>query len=103
MGYKKNRRCPCCGAPLAEELGIKPSVRLGPNQQALFDLLRRHPQGITNEAIRERLFATNRKGDPYHGSIVAVMTHHVNRKIKPWGLAIRGTGGPGSVYQLVQI
>ena len=98
----KNYRCPCCGHPMEQPGVDKPVVTMGPNQQALFNLLKANPDGISAAAIRDRVFTTNRDGDPHCHNIVAVVTANVNKKIKAWGLRISSTGGPGSVYRLVR-
>jgi hypothetical protein len=84
-------------------MGIADTVHLGTQQKALFELVKKFPTGISHETIRERILHTNRNGDSYGSSIVAVMANQINKKIKPWGLRIKGTGGPGSVYRLVRI
>ena len=97
-------RCPCRGASLPERLGIDPAmVHMGANQQALFNLIKANPRGLSVEVIRDRILTTSRRGEPYCNSIVAVMAKHVNDKIKPWGLRIQATGGIGSVYRLIRI
>ena len=103
MSSKKQYKCPCCGAPMPK-LGIDRSKPyLGSNQQALFNLIKTCPNGITSEAIRERLLTTNRDGDAYSHHIVPTMAAQINKKIKAWGLQIKATGGPGSVYRLIQL
>ena len=79
------------------------AVTLGPNQQALFNIMKAHPDGISAKTIHDRLFTTNRDGDPHCHNIVAVTASKLNEKIKAWGLRIKGTGGPGSVYRLVRL
>lgn len=87
-----------------DRLGVDAAtVHLGANQQALFNIMKANASGISAETIRERILTTNRNGEPYNPSIVAVMAKHVNDKIKPWGLRIQSTGGPGSVYRLIRI
>ena len=67
------------------------------------------PQAVAHdlvaETIRERLFSTKKDGSNYGKcqSIVAATANHVNRKIVGWGLQIKSTGGPGSVYRLVKL
>jgi hypothetical protein len=103
---RKDYSCPCCGQPIDKPLGVDgKSIWLGPNQLALFNILKRHPGGITSEAIRERVFASSRKGIPYAkcDSIVAATANYTNKKIKAWGLKITSTKGPGSVYRLVRL
>jgi hypothetical protein len=102
MPAKKRYRCPCCGTPM-EQLGRDASIHLGPVQQALFDIMKKHPNGIPCETIRERVFHTSRRGERYSRNIVWVVAHNVNKKIKQWGLKIEGTGGPGSIYRLIRL
>jgi hypothetical protein len=99
----KRYNCPCCGTPMSKPGIDARTVHLGANQQALFNLLKANASGISVDAIRNRILTTNRDGDSYNSSIVAVMASHINKKIKPWGLRIQSTGGPGSVYRLIQI
>lgn len=102
----KNYACPCCGHSLDKPIGIDGArVWLGANQQALFNIVKAHPDGIAAEAIRQRLFSTSRKGKPYSrcDSIVAATANYTNKKLKLWGLKIVSTGGPGSVYRLVRL
>lgn len=106
MNSPKNYVCPCCGASLAAPIGIDGDrVWLGANQQALFNILKAHPEGISAEAVRQRLFSQSRKGEPYARceSIVAATANYTNKKIAKWGLRIVSTKGPGSVYRLVRL
>lgn len=106
MSRRKNYVCPCCGSTLDAPLGIDGKrAWLGPNQQALFNILKRHPDGITASAIRDRIFTASRKGTPYVAcdSIVAATANYTNKKLASWGLRIVSTKGPGSVYRLVRL
>ena len=104
---RKGKRCPCCGQAVSIDL-LDNAVPenffwLGAMQQGLFDLVKKHPQGISAESIRDRLYANSRNGSESQHNIVAVMARHVNKKLKPLGLRIKGTGGPGSVYRLIKL
>jgi hypothetical protein len=57
--------------------------------------------GISNPECMARLYAGDRRGGPASSNIIAVMVNHLNRKIVPFGIAIRSKGGPGAVYRLV--
>ena len=106
MTAHKNYACPCCGAVLEAPIGIDGTrVWLGANQQALFNIVKKHPAGISADVIRQRLFSRSRNGEPYAhcDSIVAATANYTNKKIKAWGLKIVSTKGPGSVYRLVRL
>ncbi len=106
MKRKYLTKCPCCGQALPAPIALTNGgmVHLSANEQALFNLIKSTAaQGITARAILERLFHTNRDGEPYSHQIVPTTASHVNKKISAWGLKIAATGGPGSIYRLVQI
>jgi|HubBroStandDraft_4_1064222.scaffolds.fasta_scaffold00027_41 hypothetical protein len=106
MASKKNYRCPCCGQLTPDLVGFEGKVvHMGPNQQALFNLLKKAPQGLSHEAIRERVFPSRSNGDDYCHNIVAVTTHYVNKKIAQFKppLKIVSTKGHGSIYRLVRL
>ena len=102
---KVRTKCPCCGQPLAQpiELADPTMVHLPTQQQALFNLVKSTPQGLTGMQIRERLFHTNRNGEPYCDRIVGVTVYHLNKKIAAWGLKLSAMSGPGSIYRLVAL
>ena len=104
---RKGKQCPCCGQAVSVDL-LDNAVPenffwLGAMQQALFDLVKKHPQGIKACDIKDRIYASTRDGGASQHNIVAVMARHVNKKLKPLGMRIKGTGGPGSVYRLIKI
>lgn len=87
-----------------QQLGVDAAtVTMGANQRALFNLMKNNASGISAAVIKDRVFTTNRDGDPHCHNIVAVTASQVNSKIKAWGLRIKSTGGPGSVYRLVRL
>ena len=100
---KVRTKCPCCGQALAQpiELADPAMVHLPTQQQALFNLVKSNPQGLTGMQIRERIFHTNRNGEPYCDRIVGVTVYHLNKKIAAWGLKLSAISGPGSIYRLV--
>lgn len=107
MAKRKFRnKCPCCGHDLAEPVAITNGemVHLSANEQALFNLVKScRETGISARAILERIWHTNKNGDPYCHQMVPTVALHTNKKIAAWGMKIVGTGGPGSVYRLVQL
>jgi hypothetical protein len=102
---KMRTKCPCCGQGLPQPIALSDPnmVHLPTQQQALFNLVKANPEGLTSAQIRERIFHTNKDGEPYCHQIVPTTTHHVNEKIAPWGLKIVASGGPGSVFRLVAL
>lgn len=99
---KKIHRCPCCEQLLAEPIGFREKLHLGVMQARLFHALRRAPDGLTAPELHGILYAQASDGGP-DVRVISVMAKHINRKIIPLGLKIRGTGGPGSVFHLLQV
>lgn len=98
---EKNHRCPCCGTPTEERIGQSGNeCYLGPVQQAVFNAVRMSPHGIGHEALYARVWGNRVLRS---GSIVPVTIRFVNKKISRWGLKIKGTGGPGSIYRLLDL
>lgn len=91
--------CPTCGRafPPVIEVG-------GKRRQALFDYVANHPEGVTVWQIIETVWADDPNGGPEQTNIVPVMAKQINRKLKKLGLScrIKATGGPGSLYRLVE-
>ena len=98
---------PAIGTP--DQVGFNGDVvHMGPNQQALFNLLpESHPDGISHQAIRARIFTSRRDGEHLlPPQIVAVTTHYVNKKhrsVSKPPLKIVSTKGHGSIYRLVRL
>jgi hypothetical protein len=93
--------CPACGRPrLAHEV----EITLAPMERRLYQIVEQAGSvGITNPRCVAQLYAQHRDGGPKSGNIIAVMTNHLNRKLVPFGVAIRSKGGPGAVYRLVKV
>ena len=102
---KVRTKCPCCGQQLAQPITLADPnmVHLHGQQQALFNLMKSCPTGLTSSQIRDRIFHTNEQGEPYCRQIVQAHTFHLNKRIAAWGLKVVSTGGRGSVYRLVQL
>ena len=102
MGHKL-KKCPCCGQEVSDFLWVdRELVRLGAMQQRLVNILKAAPEGLTVYDVVDRLYSSSASGGPSGNNIIAVMAAHINKKLKPLGISIRGTGGPGSVYRLVE-
>lgn len=87
---------------MPDPIGFRPKVHFGAMQFRLFQALRRAPDGLRCGELIDILYAQDPDGGPLH-NIIAVMAKQINRKIAPMGLRIKGTGGPGSVYRLLQV
>ena len=106
MKPKYRTKCPCCGHQLDQPVALTNGdmVHLSANEQALFNLVKSTGStGIEARAILERIWHTNKNGEPYCHQMVPTVTVKTNKKIAAWGMKIVATGGPGSVYRLVQL
>ena len=82
--------CPCCGG--RGEIEEKAPVPLSPLEFAIYDTVRRCPDGINVHELADRVYAGRRDGGPeYAGSSIRVTIMRVNRKLKGKGLRIAGT------------
>jgi hypothetical protein len=97
--YNKKARCPCCGASMDSPIGISWRPYLGVQQQALFNAIKRCPEGISRAALLDLLYPN----DGRCMQLISTMVYHLNKKLKSWGLVIKAGGGPGSQYRLLQI
>lgn len=97
----KKYKCPCCGGPIDKPLGDRGHPLLGPNQQALFNAVRDAVDGIDRESLYARVYPNGSEARCLQ--LISTMVWQINQKLKPMGLRIRGSGGPGSMYRLLQI
>jgi hypothetical protein len=90
--------CPHCGQI------IPPKIRVGgKRRQAMYDYIAVHPEGVTVWQVLEHVYADDPNGGPDKHNVIAVVAKQINNIIKPFGLRIKGSGGPGSRYTLQQI
>jgi hypothetical protein len=93
------KACPTCGRafPPVIEVG-------GKRRQAMFDYVARHPEGVTVWQILEAVWSDDPNGGPELRNIVSVMAMQINIKLEKLGFSgrIRGSGGPGSLYRLLE-
>jgi hypothetical protein len=78
--------CPTCGRPrIADDDG----VHLTPIQARILDAVRRRP-GIDAESLRS-LAWPSADGGPESPSNLHVQVNQLNRKLAPYGIAVRGS------------
>lgn len=89
--------CPCCGQSVPKAIAVKSNGHFifGACQQALFDAVKRCPDGISHDALRELVL---KDGGSAH--LVYVMINQINKKIRPWSLKIKSKG---RLYRLEQL
>ena len=89
----KLARCKHCGQI------IPPKVRVGgKRRQTMYDFIAGHPEGVTVWQILDHVYAVDPSGVPDQPNIVSVVAKQTNRILKPFGIQIKGSGGPGSTY-----
>lgn len=93
--------CKCCGHPIASD---EIAAVLPGKQRRLYEIVRDAGQlGVSCGTVMDRLYADDINGGPESHNVVQVQAMHVNRKLRAFGIAVRGRGGPGSVYRLVKL
>ena len=92
--------CPTCGRPFPPDVQVGGIVR-----QQLYNYIARHPEGVTRIQCMEALYTNARNGGPDTLNIINVMVKHINRKLDERGYAwkVKGSGGPGSTYKVIQL
>ena len=93
-------KCPCCWQPLAQSITAKLPLHFGPVQQRFFNLVRDYPNQMTRKSLYERIYGNMTRGDHTDESIFSVMAFQMNRKLKPLGLKLKSSGGPGAVWRV---
>jgi hypothetical protein len=84
--------CQACGRPLASD------VRgLSPIQRAILDTVTRRGE-ISARDLADIVWADDPGGGPLSG--VKQHIFYLNRKLRPYGLAVRAGRGAGAVYSL---
>jgi hypothetical protein len=74
-------------------------------RQRLFNFISERPNGASVQEIMDAVYWDDPKGGPTRHGVVAVMVRTINEKLDRIGypFMIRGTGGPGSRYSLVDV
>jgi DNA-binding response OmpR family regulator len=93
--------CPCCGHPLSDD---EVEVVLRPKERKLYQALLRGGQaGITNSGLMDHVYADDPDGGSLDSNVIAVMASRMRPLMKPFGLTIRASGGPGCRYHLEKL
>jgi hypothetical protein len=85
--------CPGCGRPLPHDGLVLPPVK-----RRIYDIVSRHP-GISAERLRELVWIDDPAGGPEDRKVLHVHVHQLNRRLAPFGIAVRGSLTAG--YRLV--
>lgn len=88
--------CPHCGQP------IPPALRLPPMLQRLYDFVQRRP-GQTRDQIADHLYADDPTGGANSVHVVSQHVWRLNHYLRPHGMIVRSSGGPGATYRIVPL
>jgi hypothetical protein len=100
MTAARSKRCPCCGHPV-EAVKADMMPRLGVQQEALLNILRKTSGRLSRTALMERLYA-NAVTRPKN-NIISVMVSQMNLKTIPHGFKIECGAGKRDGYKLVLV
>lgn len=73
----------------------------GARRQRMVDFLATRPDGATVWEVLGAVYADDPDGGPEDSNVISVMAAQINRKLAPLGYRVRGSGGPGSRYFLI--
>jgi hypothetical protein len=91
--------CPTCQRPFPPEIQLTGKVR-----QRLYDYISKHPEGVSLQDIADYVYAEKPDGGPkWAESSLYITIQRVNRKLLAYGKLIKATGGPGSVYRIIDV
>ena len=87
--------CEACGQPVLVRSELPP---LTPIQQAIFDIVRKHP-GVSAEQLRGLVWQHDPNGGPECRHTIFVHVSLLNKRLAPLGVTIRSQGGG---YQIIR-
>lgn len=74
---------------------------LGRSRFVLLKTLVENPQGLTMWQLAAQVYADRPDGGPDDpGDTIHTQICHMRRKLKPFGISIKSTHGPGAVYHV---
>jgi len=86
--------CPCCGQI------IPPAIRMPEVKQRIYDVVRKS-HDITRRDLMNAVYADRYDGGPLSDNVISVHIKQINERwLRPHGIQIKGTGGPGSTYSI---
>jgi len=86
--------CSCCG------LMVPPKIHMPEVKQRIYDAIRLH-RSITRRQLMDKVYWDRRDGGPLWDNVISVHIKQMNERwLRPNGIQIKGTGGPGSTYSI---
>ena len=83
------KRCPYCGSPIVTTELILPRTK-----RRILAIVQHFP-GISAERLRELVWINDPNGGPESRKAIHVHIHHLNKRLAPFGLAVRGSVSGG--------
>jgi hypothetical protein len=81
--------CPGCGRPVPRDDLDLPRIK-----RRIYDAVSRHP-GISAEHLRRLIWADDPNGGPENFKLIHVHVHQLNRRLRPYGIEVRGSVSGG--------
>ena len=92
------RRCEACGHPTMPDGARAKLTRI---QRRMFDIIHRSgAAGISSPDLMALIYQERADGGPDSPNILAVQTAYMRVKLKPFGITISSTRGPGAVWKI---
>jgi hypothetical protein len=89
--------CPCCKGE--GHISATEDVSLTPLQRRIYDALATRPR--TNIELQDAMYGDRPDGGPENGNtVVSVLVNQMKHRLRPHGMTVRSTGGPGALYRL---
>lgn len=95
----KPEHCPCCGQIILDRIVLE----LTPIQRRIWEIVSRRRE-LPTMRLRELTWADDPDGGPDSHNLLSMHVGNINKKLKPHGMMIYGTRGPGdNVYRIVEL
>lgn len=89
------KKCPTCGCIVPPEIQMATA-----RQQKTYELIARHPAGISREEIMRHVYDDDPNGGPLGKNVISDKVESINKLLKRHKMMIRTRRGPGAVYRL---